>query len=169
MDLRLHRTAGAGDARATPRRGAALALAMLCLASAVALAQQRQSYLCTADKIAGFSWDGQDWVVTDFATHGEQFLVRPASPPDWVAEIFSYDISYAVTVGDSSEPQFWCGRATHDGQLSPIIACGGSGHGFRLNVESLRFMVNYGLGYLDGRDGDYTTPHLTIGTCALAD
>ncbi|HEX2257926.1 MAG TPA: hypothetical protein VHG92_14745 [Afifellaceae bacterium] len=142
-------------------------MAAMCLAGSPGHGQEDRSYLCAAEKVAGFSWSGQEWVVTDFAAAGERFVVQPATPPEWIAEIFDYEIRYSVTAEGRSEPEFWCGRATHGGQLSPIIACGGSGHGFRLNVETRRFMLNYGLGYLDGRDSNDTTPHLTIGSCTV--
>lgn len=150
---------------ARERQFFAAALAGVALSLSSASGAEAPSYLCTAEKIAGFSWNGEQWVVTDFAAGGERFLVEPVTPPEWVKGIFDYEVSYSVTIDGSSEPDFWCGQATYGGQLSPIIACGGSGHGFRLNVNTLRFMLNYGLGYLDGRDSNDTTPHLTIGAC----
>jgi hypothetical protein len=116
-------------------------------------------YLCIADKATGFAWNGSAWVTTAFKVEEKRYLVGDADPRQ--TQALNHTEPVAVTVFGESFPSIWCAAPKFD-----VLNCEGYGERIRINLNSLRFITVYMVGFVSGKDDNSDTPSMTIGRCS---
>jgi hypothetical protein len=143
-------------------RSARFALNLSILAAAITLslsvaAMAKENLLCVADKSTGFSWNGSEWISSDFRVSNLKLLVK--SVDEYKFGVLQ--VNYEVSEFGSTSVKYHCHRDEGSDQMS----CGGLGWGIVVNFSALRFQDFYGIGFVDGPDKPGNTPALTIGYC----
>lgn len=127
-----------------------------------ASAAQAESYLCVADKSAGFYFDKQSktWDTTTFKAGQKYLVVRGKAEGDssgaaaWLVKEVGEESAAAVCDRDFNEYGY--------------LHCSGF-HEFRMNRKNGRFLMAYFIGYVSagivGKEGE-DTPNMAIGKCS---
>ena len=120
----------------------------LCQAPVVAAAQESRNWLCAADGVTGFSYDGQKWVSSAFSTLGRSWVVSNASG------------EYRITMAGDNTYGF-C-DATHLIDRA-TLTCSPLFQEFTMRTDTRNYFLTYVLTYLKGLRTD--DPILDIGRC----
>ncbi len=150
------------DVKATQRHGTMRRLAVLfCLCflfltHAVTAAEDKK-WICVANAATGFSYQNGKWVATNFNIKDSRYIVSKKQT------IITKEMIYHVTkVGE--EYGYECDKDSPS-EYDWIICKGGD---FRFNVNTLRYILAYLVGYTYWPEGDKDsdTPFIEIGTCS---
>jgi len=132
---------------------------------ALPLVSWAEGYICTADRVTGFSSKGGEWKSADFEPN-RTFIVSPATQEQALSSTsFAIpDAKWNVLVLGDKRPTNVCPQFDTTGNL----ICPGPFSEFRMNKDSYRFLYAYLSGYWDrippgSEAGD--TPYIAIGKC----
>jgi hypothetical protein len=132
-------------------------VAMAVILSFPVAATAKETLLCVADKSTGFSWNGSEWVSSDFKVKNLKLLVKAVDE----YKFGDRQVNYEVSEFGSTTVKHHCHRFDESEHMS----CGGLGWGIVVNFRALRFQDFYGIRFVDGPDQPGNTPALTIGYC----
>ena len=142
-------------------RALSVVLALMLVAGPVpwgkATAAEEMKWICIADSATGFSYQGGKWVPTNFNVEGKRYLISKKqyrqNKNDMRYHVTRIGRQYAYACQKDSPNEFgmiFC---------QDIIE-------FKFNVNALRYMSIYSVGYFMGNDEDSDTPYIEIGTCS---
>jgi hypothetical protein len=162
-----------------PRPLALIATGLACLALPIATQAQEPrdtAYRCTEEFSGGLAfdaandrWRGNAFRVFEKFTLQMRFMgttVRKSTVGDG-RRVSEFDVYLADATGRDPQPCFGGdGRpvAVENGQVS----CKKGLYDYKFNLTTNRFLYSYMIGYIDGRNDNENTPHITGGTCARA-
>lgn len=126
-----------------------------------------EQYLCVAEDVTGFAFDGADWKATDFKAD-QKYIVKLTQHYDAVME---KNAPAAVFQLGKQYPWFYC---RSDGSQHDTVSCDGMyGNSFIFSQKNGRFIVSSPIGYISSKG--YTdgirkeggqTPYMEIGKCS---
>lgn len=125
---------------------------------ATSVAFSSPSYLCIADHATGFFFKNGEWQPATFIVDHKKYIVSVKKP---VAR--DLPRQYVVTRWGDDISNMLCGEDSPTDY--GIIVCEG-GTSFRLDLNSMRYMSWYPIGYTDGENTNDNTPWIEIGTCS---
>lgn len=154
-----------------------MSLVLLCSADCRA-ADYSGAYYCTPVGSGGLQFNKtlSEWQATTFNKKpGDDFIIRARKTGQRVAtdpttntqtELDDYKLTYADSGAKDAEN---CGPQP-DGSFSMwgwanTVECYASLEDVRVNLDKLRYLKTYLVGFIDGEDNDENTPFLEGGTC----
>ena len=124
-----------------------------------AIAAEDERWICVADSVTGFSYQNGKWASANFNVEGKRYIISKEQ-----FGVNENDLRYHRTkIGEADVIS--CKKNSPDEY--GFIVC--SYHGildFRININHLRYISIYSLGYIDGQDNNLNTPSIEIGTCS---
>ena len=130
--------------------------------------QAPTQYFCNADEITGYYFENGKWGVANFNSPPKYVFKETVSPdrgPTWGPGEKIWELT---EVGDSfsiARCSDWTTNMNGQRERTAIIECHGI-YKMKFNKTSLRFLLSYFAGYIDGTDDNRDTPYLAIGKCS---
>jgi hypothetical protein len=156
-----------------------VATSVICLALPAATQAQEPrdtAYRCTEEFSGGLAFDAANdrWRGNTFRV-AEKFSLQMTFMGSSVRKttagenrrVSEFDVYIADATGRNPQPCFG-GEGRPVGVEFGQLACKRGLYDYKFNLTTNRFLYSYTVGYLDGRNNNENTPHITGGTCTRA-
>lgn len=145
------------------------------VAAATATASEVEGWACEAEMATGFHYTRSiGWTSTAFAPLLTFVVKRPDElQKDYLAQyphIYGEGVEWIAVLSevDLHEGEWFLSRWTQGcKRRGNVIQCRGPEDSTRMNIETMRFISVYELGYINGHDLEGTSPHMSGGLCQL--
>lgn len=152
------------------RRGLAVVVSMLLSSPAVA-DDLSGSYLCVQEVGGGLRFDEttRKWTSANFRAEDKLVFTLKflgSGEDKYIGSYADYTITISI-LGGSSEPETCLGRNPDYSVRTwgRYFACSSITQ-YQVNLEDMRYLETYAVGYVDGKDNNENTPSIFGGTCA---
>ena len=115
-------------------------------------ASAKQNYICSANLATGFSFSksAQNWVSSQFLTSNKYTIVKSTGDFPYIVNRLPKEL-FTVCTNDIDENDY--------------LNCGGYNLSFRININTMKYVLFYVGSYIDSDSENADTPLIEIGIC----